>query len=675
MEKNEHSHTATEGYMGAYGLTCEPFGDVMSPAFFYPGATREQRLNLLLHLIPLGEILLITGVPGVGKTTLLNQFLSRASESWRVCHLDADTGIDSNQLLQQLMQAFAPEVQEQSDRGEQERLLIAQLQALRKHAQVPMLLIDNAHNISESALRTLSKFMTAESEESKPFGIVLFSEASIDEKLNNPALQFLRAQIKHTFELTLLNEAETFQYLDHRMRAAGLQDDGPFTAAVNSAIFGASNGLPLKVNERALAVLQNKSYTTPPTAAAADTDVTADSKPVKEKRRSLLRLWPFVAVAALASVLLFQNEINALFSPPAENSQATKQPPLEDATATPLELPADPQGSISREVPAVVESTEAEGMASQPDLEALPGNEVSSIDFSGSEVVVENHVDFMSEGVDEPVPDTAVEPIEQDEQSQSTAINQAGAPETVVEAVVEIEKEVAVKPAQLAEAEPAPQADIEQREWVMAQHPQAYTLQIVAQQQRQKREDFLVRFGLENEVKRFSTDKNGQRWYVAASGAYETRTEALEASRQLPEGIVPWARSFASIQKELWRSASIAEGVAAAAPSVVTPVAFSEQERWVLARPAEHYLLQLVAFEKAAKTSDFLASHALGSVAKQVRIMNKGQVWYVAIYGDAADRSAADEMVENLSQNKGISNPWVRSYGSLQAAMRALQPQ
>lgn len=666
MEKNEHSHTATEGYMAAYGLTCEPFGDVMSPVFFYPGATREQRLNLLLHLVPLGEILLITGVPGIGKTTLLNQFLSKASESWRVCHLDADDGIDSNQLLQQLVQAFAPEVQEQSDRGEQERLLIAQLQALRQHAQVPMLLIDNAHNISESALRTLSKFMNAESEESKPFGIVLFSEASIDEKLNNPALQFLRAQIKHTFELTLLNEAETFQYLEHRMRAAGLQGDGPFTAAVTSAIFGASNGLPLTVNERALAVLQNKSYTTPPTAAVAvDPDVTAISKPVKEKRRSLLRLWPFVAAAALASVLLFQDEINALFSPPAENSQATKQPPPEDATLTPLELPADPQGSVSREAPAVVGSMETEGVALQPDLEA----ELES--------AAEDHVNITNEVVDEIVTDTAVEPIEQNEQSQLAAINQAAAPETVVDAVVEIEKEVAVKPAQLAEVEPgpAPQADIEQRAWVMAQSPQAYTLQIVAQQQRQKREDFLVRFGLEGEVERFSTDKNGQRWYVAASGVYDTRTEALEASRQLPEGIVPWARSFASIQKELWRSVPVAEDVVATAPPAVSPVAFNEQEQWVLARPPEHYLLQLVAFEKEANTRDFVASHALDGVAKQVRIMNKGQVWHVALYGDAADRSAADEMVENLSKNKGISNPWVRSYGSLQAAMRALQPQ
>jgi len=665
MEQDVNSDTAAEGYMAAYGLRCEPFGDVISPSFFYPGATREQRLNLLLHLIPLGEILLITGVPGVGKSTLLDQFLGRAHESWRVCHLDGDVGLDANVLLQQLVQTFVPEVREQADHSEQERLLIAQLQALRNHAQTPMLLIDNAHNISESGLRTLSKFMAPGTDESKLFGIVLFSEASIEEKLNNPALQSLHAQIKHTFELDLLNEAETLQYLDHRMRAAGLMGDGPFTAAVNSAIFGASKGLPVKINELALAILHNKNYTTPPASVGVVIDDTTDPNPANNKRTSMLRLWPFVVAAALASVLLFQDEINALFTSSAENSQdvdsqATKQSPLEMTTITPLELPPDSQGSISRAASAGLEPMEEAVVESPPELPSAP------------EGAVEDQVDFTNEVVGEVLTEVLVEPIMQEEKMPLVAVDLPVVPEPAVE------KEGATIAEPAGEDVSSPlieQTDGARGEWVMAQHLQAYTLQLVAQQQRQQREDFLIRFGLENEVERFSTDKNGQRWYVAASGVYGTRTEALEASRQLPEGIVPWARSFASIQKELWGATPTTEDVAATAPAAVIPVTVSEQERWVLARPPEHYLLQLVAFKKEANTRDFVVSHALGGVAKQVRIMNQGQIWYVALYGDAADRADADEMVENLIKSNGIPRPWVRTYGSLQAAMRALQPQ
>ncbi len=171
--------------------------------------------------------------------------------------------------------------------------------------------------------------------------------------------------------------------------------------------------------------------------------------------------------------------------------------------------------------------------------------------------------------------------------------------------------------------------------------------------------------------------KQGQRWYVAASGVYNARTEALEASRQLPEGVVPWVRSFASIQKELWREASVT--VTANTAETISPqpsvaqTDITEQERWVLARSPEHFVLQLVAFEKEAKTRNFIASHGLGDMAKQVRVVNKGRLWYVAIYGDAADRSAAQDLAENLKDNNNISQSWTRSYGSLQEAMRAFQ--
>ncbi len=507
----------------------------------------------------------------------------------------------------------------------------------------------------------------------------MFSEPEIEEKLNNPALQALRTQIKHTFELPLLSEEETLQYLDHRMRAAGLQGDSPFTAAVNRAIFGASKGLPLKINELAQAVMQNKRHVTPP--APADTEVGAASKPAKEKRVSVSRLWPFVVAAVLASVLLFQDEINSLFNPPAEKSQALEQKIIkgslpEIAAVTSPEAQLNAQGSIGREVPSVSEMDvpTVEEIAAQDNA-----NHIND-DVDEAAVTVEP-------GREMPVASTSQETLEQAVVVDATIDH---------ELMTEIEKEAetlpvaalasdalseAVMTEQPLRAEVAisstPKLAEEDGQWVVAQQPEAFTLQIVAQEKLQKREDFITRFGLEKDVERFSTNKQGQRWYVAASGVYNARTEALEASRQLPEGVVPWVRSFASIQKELWREASVT--VTANTAETISPqpsvaqTDITEQERWVLARSPEHFVLQLVAFEKEAKTRNFIASHGLGDMAKQVRVVNKGRLWYVAIYGDAADRSAAQDLAENLKDNNNISQSWTRSYGSLQEAMRAFQ--
>jgi DamX protein len=654
---NNSNPSANGGYLGLYGLTREPFIGEMSPSLFYLGATREQRLNLLLHLIPLGEILLITGVPGIGKTTLLEQFLARGKESWRVCRLDASAGLDSNQLLQQLVQAFAPEVAGQADRSERERLLIAQLQLLRKNAQQPMLLIDNAQHMPESGFRALSKIILDAPEEERLFGAVLFSEPEIEEKLNNPALQALRGQIKHTFELPRLSEEETLQYLDHRIQAAGLQGSSPFTAAVNKAIFGASKGLPLKINELAQAVMQNKQHVASPqptATAEAGKDRVDKPRKIKLPRISLAIVWPFVIAALLASILVFQDDVNSLFNPPDEQVEVSAAKEVNEPLAT-----------VER---ALTQTEEAETLVAavqeQPNL----------LESNSAAVIAEV-------GRQETEVETAVETpaaVEKADVIDPSIIEPEAPALPVPELIDAVPEQATAQKAPVEAAEPS----VPKRDWVMDQPPQAYTLQIVAQEKLQKREAFIARFELENDVERFSTNKKGVRWYVAAVGVYGSRTEALEASRQLPEGVVPWVRSFASIQKELWRD-NFAQGVvnrgendeakSSSPDEQVAPPGLTPQEHWVLARSPDHYVLQLAAFEKEAKTRGFIESHQLQDSGKLVRLINKGQLWYVAIYGDVADRAEALLLADDLENSKGVSRPWVRSFGSLQHAVQKIQ--
>ncbi len=642
-------------YLSLYGLTREPFIGEMLPAFFYPGATREQRLNLLLHLIPLGEILLITGTAGIGKTTLLEQLLAKGKESWRVCRLDGSAGLDSNQLLQQLVQVFSPEIAGQTDRAEMERLLISQLQLLRKNAQQAILLIDNAQHISESGLRTLSRFIVDDPDEEKLLGVVLFSEPEIEEKLNNPALQVLRGQIKHTFELPLLSEEETQQYLDHRIQAAGFQGASPFTAAVNKAIFGASKGLPVKINELAQAVIQNKRHVAPPPPVAVE-EVARVDPTVKSKARriSLSMIWPFAVAAVLAGMLVFQDEFNALFDPPGEEAVVT---------AEIIELPAVEesmtQGVGSEMVEEVAErAVPVEQQATEPEVAV-------------QEVVPKAlTVDLL------PMRVTKAEVIEP--AVVEAAVTEAAKVTSPVAKLAMITPGKAASKKEPVEAlSPAPKVD-----WVSAQPPQAYTLQIVAQQQEQKREAFVARFDLGSRVERFSTNKKGVRWYVAAIGVYDSRTAALEASRQLPEGVVPWVRSFASIQKELWQTELAREDVKRTESVVNKPLPsdrdstqslLTDQERWVMARSPDHYVLQLAAFEDKARTRDFIESHQLQDLGKLVRLINKGQLWYVAIYGDAENRLEALQLADDLESSKGVSRPWVRSFDSLQRAVEKIQ--
>ncbi|HED38980.1 MAG TPA: hypothetical protein ENJ13_00950, partial [Chromatiales bacterium] len=455
------------------------------------------------------------------------------------------------------------------------------------------------------------------------------------------------------------------------MQAAGLQGKSPFTAAVNRAIFRASKGLPLKINELAQAVLQNKRHAAIPAPVVNVSDKPAVA-PVKRKKKrlSLSFIWPFLVAGVLASVLVFQDEINALFNPPVDAPPAAVvenediPPPVVDT-----ELPAPVEEIVVEEaveqVAAPPEDEVITATAVSDDGSAAPANKATA-----EPVSVPASVDLIeppaaeSTAIAPPATTLPVAPLATEDAAQAVA----DAPQIEVPAIEASPDATPLAPPEVAE-----------ESWVMAQPSQAYTLQIVAQAEPEKREAFITRFGLDNEVERFSTNKQGQRWYVAVIGLYDSRRAALEASRQLPAGVVPWVRSFASIKKELWRAQSavgetesitILPEVTATASPVMT-----DDERWVMARPADHFALQLAAFKKPARMAAFIEAHPLAGSVKQVRLINQGALWFVALYGDVADRRAALQLADTLEQEAGVRQPWVRSYGSLQRAMRQYQQQ
>ena len=75
----------TPTYFARFGLKKEPFSEAVEDDFFFSekeggerlNLSRQQRLNLLLHLAPYSDVLLVTGESGIGKTTLLHQFLGK----------------------------------------------------------------------------------------------------------------------------------------------------------------------------------------------------------------------------------------------------------------------------------------------------------------------------------------------------------------------------------------------------------------------------------------------------------------------------------------------------------------------------------------------------------------------------------------------------------------------
>ena len=232
---------------------------------FMLGADGEQRLDLMHHLAPYSPLLVIIGELGVGKTALLQQFMARAKDNWRLTVVTAQLDMDRDDFMASMSESLGLPSQSQIDPQAQYLALIAQLRALRQTAQVPILLIDDAQNLSVSLLELIHK-LCSENDDGHILSVILFGTPQLQSLWTKPSLMPLAARMTHTFEVTPYTEEETARYIRHRLRAAGASDDGPFDSVTINKIHAASGGIPSRINELAQQVLMDRSTGTQTTS-------------------------------------------------------------------------------------------------------------------------------------------------------------------------------------------------------------------------------------------------------------------------------------------------------------------------------------------------------------------------------------------------------------------------
>ncbi len=518
-------HDEAAPHIARLGLLSEPFaGTSDGQHFFYADASREQRLDLMQHLAPYSELLVVIGVPGVGKTTLLHQFVARASETWRIAVVSAQPGMDCDEFMTQVLEGFDLPGDGQSSADAQRAMLVTHLRALRQSAQVPMLLVDDAHLLDAEVLELILS-LVEENDAGQLLSVMLFGNPALQSNLAAPALAALQSRIAHSFDIPPLNEQETARYIRHRMRAAGAQDDGPFNPVVTAKIYDASGGIPSAINELAHHFLSDA-----PSAMSEQRDRPPGVKRAApgEARVGIDKRWIAVAVAgvAVAAVLLVGRFTD-------QGSEGGK--PV-DNTATVLSLPPP----VDSEAESRVLRDESELALGETPAEAMP-----------PEPVFEEAAPETAVPVPEAAPESAVEVTPPPVKPVPSA---PPPPPKTVEPRVKVVVPPVKKPVVAPVPVPAAPGDIKREAWLQGQPPGSFTLQLMALKDENDVRRTMEKYKLQDQAAYFTIQRNGQTLYALVYGAYPSRAEAVRAGQKLPVGLVsgqPWARTFKSIHDDI----------------------------------------------------------------------------------------------------------------------------
>ena len=258
-------------YKSFFHLVRNPFDLTPDPNYFVSTKRHNEALAALYYGIRWHKgFVVVTGEVGTGKTLLLRCLLRLLKESKDIAYAYVFNGLLSpTEFLQYVLSDLGLQV---SGKNKSELLLdLGQLLVARgSKSQTTVLIVDEAHLLSEEILEEIRLLSNLETVDDKLLQIVLVGQPELDQKLDSLGLRQLKQRIALRARLAPLDISETEAYIEKRLEIAGadLQGDPIFPVNTKAAVYRHSKGLPRLINticENALisAYAGRRSYVSP----------------------------------------------------------------------------------------------------------------------------------------------------------------------------------------------------------------------------------------------------------------------------------------------------------------------------------------------------------------------------------------------------------------------------
>ena len=301
-------------YSSFFGLKQTPFDLTPDPAYFISTTGHDEALATLYYGVRQHKgFIVVTGEVGTGKTLLLRYLLQLLQESPDVAYSYLfNTHLNDFDFLQYLISDFGIPTA-----GKSKSDLLLALTAFLTHRGArdltTVLVIDEAHDLSEDLLEEIRLLSNIETARDKLLQILLIGQPELEAKLDSVGLRQLKQRIALRARLGELSPAETEHYISQRLEIAGAdpQRDPIFSADAVAAIYHYSHGIPRLINticENALisAFANQISTVTPGIIDAVAREFRLDNKPAREFE-SVEAKSPKTAHAPLEITNLFRN--------------------------------------------------------------------------------------------------------------------------------------------------------------------------------------------------------------------------------------------------------------------------------------------------------------------------------------------------------------------------------
>lgn len=234
-------------YKEFYGLTEYPFNITPDPRFTVFSSQFKEVLARLHYSIETAKgLTVLVGEVGSGKTMAIRWIL-RQMESTVLPVYIFNPCISVEEFYCQLDESL--KIGEWSNKTELLRKLGNLLEKRHNLGLRTVLIVDEAHQLSDRLFEEIRLLMNFESDTAKHLQIILSGQPELSERLDKPELSQLRQRVTLNCRIKpFASVAEVETYINERLAIAGLLHPTIFTEDAMDLIFQCSEGIARRIN-------------------------------------------------------------------------------------------------------------------------------------------------------------------------------------------------------------------------------------------------------------------------------------------------------------------------------------------------------------------------------------------------------------------------------------------